>query len=117
MAYGTEARVLFYLGLSAVTGYFSSANITIAIADADNWVDLNNSDADSTSKTNASSAFAAYVMRSTFSWALTSGLTTQGGVSGEPGKSAGSPRFLLQLAKMYLALDEAISYTQDFNIT
>jgi len=83
MAYGTEAKVLFNLGKSAVdTIFYTSANITLAIADADLIVDRINSSASAEQKTAASSMIAADIMLNKFQLAQTNGLDSTGGSEG-----------------------------------
>ena len=100
MAFGTQEKVLFYLGLDAVsTDYFTANNITLAIADADIWVDETNSDASSANKIAASSAYAAGQMRLTKSLADLNGMSSLGQVQGAPASTLARGNQLKSMAQ------------------
>lgn len=60
MAFGTEAGVTLKVG--GLTNVITSANIALAIAQADVWVDYLNSSASATIKTEASNIIASDIM-------------------------------------------------------
>ena len=86
MAYATQAQILYCLGMGAVdTDYFTAANIALAIAEADLWVDEIYDDAGATDKVNASSHYAAYLLLRNRAGGKLKGMT-HAGTSGSPGK-------------------------------
>jgi hypothetical protein len=115
MAYGTEAKVLFYSNLSAAAsaGMFTSANIALAIAAADIEVDIINSSASSTIKTEASSLVASDILFNRQALSLTGGLASSGGSNGEPGASVGLRKIPSDQAKNMLR--RAMSYIEESN--
>lgn len=77
--------MLFRLGLPAVetAGYFTTANITAAIADADLLVDTINDAAAAALKTMASNEIAADLMWNAYGQSQLAGLASRGGVNTE----------------------------------
>lgn len=115
MAYGTEAGVLFNLGRASAeaTGYFTSANIAVAIAQADVIIDQINSSASSSTKTQASNMLAADLMWNNWAQALTNGLAQQSGTQGEPQKQFIARKIPSQDVKNLLSPRKAVFDTTD----
>ena len=86
MAYATQAQILYCLGMSAVdTDYFTAANIALAGAEGDAWVDEIYDDAGATDKTMASSHYAAYLLLRQRAGGKLKGMTSAG-TTGSPAK-------------------------------
>lgn len=87
MAYGTSGGVLLRLGLPSVetTGYFTTTNITAAIADADTIVDQINDEAVAALKTMASNMIAADILWNSYGQSQLAGMASRGGVNTEQG--------------------------------
>ena len=87
MAYGTEAGVTFLIG-GTDTEFFTSANIAIAIASADVFVDLINTDASAARKTEASNLIAESFMKNGRVNRQLKGMSSDGGTTGRPARTA-----------------------------
>ena len=83
MAYGVEAGVALLIGGTDTT-FYTSANITLAIAHADVLVDSINSNASATAKTAASDLIAAELLKHGSANKKLKGLSSVGGISGRP---------------------------------
>lgn len=88
MAYGANATVTMLIG-GVDTHVFTDANITIAVAIADVWVDSINNDASGARKTAASNLYAAELMKNASATGNLKGLSSDGGNTGRPAKSGG----------------------------
>ena len=113
MAYGTAAGVGVRLGGATTGTHFTTANITLAITDADFIVDSINSGADANNKTAASNIIAADILVQGGANDSLQGLGSDAGISGRPAKSGkvGSyeiPAIVYQIlmAKVRTSFDE-----------
>jgi hypothetical protein len=115
MAYGTSEKVLFYLGMEAPDDKFISySNINLAIAQADEWVDSIRSEASTTDKENASSVYAAGLLRKIISVNQNRGFLSTGSVAGFPSSNLSIDNLFLKEALSYLK--RTASYRTDSNI-
>ncbi len=87
MAYGTEAGVTFLIG-GTDSDFFTSANIAIAIASADVFVDMINTNSTSARKTEASNLIAEAFMKNARVTRQLKGMSSDGGTRGRPAKTA-----------------------------
>ena len=113
MAYGTAAGVGVRLGGATTGTHFTTANITLAITDADYIVDTINSAAGANAKTAASNILAAEILLQGGANDSLQGLSSDAGTSGRPGKSGKVnayeiPKIVYQIlaAKVRTSFDE-----------
>ena len=109
MAYGANATVTMMIG-GVDTHVFTDANITIAVATADAYVDSINSKASATIKTEASNLIATEIMKHAGATGQLKGLGSDGGNTGRPAKSGGGFQIPV-LARQMLMATPATSFT------